>query len=105
VHWINLGLIWAVLRRWRRGDVAAGLVVYGWNPLVIFEFGANGHNDGVMIAFLLLAMYFLARDAGVRGVGAIVLSYCCPRCSGGLRASCAAGLGLARSQRVGSCAR
>jgi hypothetical protein len=33
------------------------LLFYIWNPLLLVEFGANGHNDVVMITFVLLAFW------------------------------------------------
>jgi hypothetical protein len=33
------------------------LLFYIWNPLLLVEFGANGHNDVVMLTFVLLAFW------------------------------------------------
>src|SRR6266571_2567709 len=38
---------------------AAAAVCFGWNPLVIWEIGGNGHNDIVMMFFVLLAILLL----------------------------------------------
>jgi hypothetical protein len=48
-----------------RGELAAAL--YGLNPLAIFELAVNGHNDGLAIFLLLVALYLLAR--GRRSTG------------------------------------
>jgi len=54
-------LIYAVLRR-RQPDLApAGLAFFAWNPLVLYKFAANGHNDAAMMAFALLGIYFWER--------------------------------------------
>ena len=74
VHWANLGLIWWAVRRLRPGGEPWALALYAWNPLVVFEFAANGHNDGVLIGFLLLSMGLLARGRDGPGAGALVLS-------------------------------
>jgi hypothetical protein len=74
VHWLNLGLIWWTLRRLRPGAEPWGLALYAWSPLVVFEFAANGHNDGLLIAFLLLSMGLLARGRDWLGAGALLLS-------------------------------
>jgi hypothetical protein len=37
------------------------LLFYIWNPLLLVEFGANGHNDVVMITFVLLAFWLHLR--------------------------------------------
>lgn len=67
---INLGLLWAVLRRRttldRTGRLTA-LAALAWNPLVLFEIGANAHNDVLMVTLSLLAVLFLGR----RGAGAL----------------------------------
>ncbi|MCS7178820.1 MAG: hypothetical protein RML46_07765 [Anaerolineae bacterium] len=55
------GLVYAILRR-RNPDLAsAGLAFFAWNPLVLYEFAANGHNDAAMMAFALLGIYFWER--------------------------------------------
>ncbi len=33
------------------------LLFYAWNPLLLVEFGGNGHNDAVMLTFVLLAFW------------------------------------------------
>lgn len=35
--------------------------LYAWNPLLLFEFGINGHNDIVSIFLLLTALFFAQR--------------------------------------------
>ncbi|MDQ3927976.1 MAG: hypothetical protein M3328_02385 [Chloroflexota bacterium] len=35
----------------------AALLFYIWNPLLLVEFGGNGHNDAVMLTFVLLAFW------------------------------------------------
>lgn len=38
------------------------ILIYAWNPLVLWEFSGSGHIDAAMIAFIALAL--LARRAG-----------------------------------------
>jgi alpha-1,6-mannosyltransferase len=73
-HWANLAALWWALRRLRPGAEPFGLALYAWNPLVVFEFAANGHNDGLLVLFLLLAMGLVARGRDWRAVAALVLS-------------------------------
>jgi hypothetical protein len=73
-HWVNLGLLWWALHRLRPGGEALGLALYAFNPLVVFEFAANGHNDGTMLLFVLLCFGWLARGRVWLGVAALVLS-------------------------------
>jgi hypothetical protein len=61
----NLGLAWLALGRLTHLDRAqrtAALAVLAWNPLVLFEIGANAHNDVLMVTFSLLALIVFARS-------------------------------------------
>ena len=49
------------LRRLQPAWAARGVLLFAWNPLVLFETPGNGHNDMLMIAFLAVACYLLAR--------------------------------------------
>jgi alpha-1,6-mannosyltransferase len=73
-HWVNLAALWWALRRLRPGGEPFGLALYAWNPLVVFEFAANGHNDGLLVLFLLLAMGLAARGRARAAVVALMLS-------------------------------
>ena len=68
-------LVYAVLRR-RQPDLApAGLAFFAWNPLVLYEFAANGHNDAAMMAFALLGVYFWERRRPLLMTAALTLSF------------------------------
>ena len=54
------GLVWRILDRLRPAAAPSGTLLFAWNPLLLFEFGGNGHNDAVMTFFLLLAVLALA---------------------------------------------
>jgi hypothetical protein len=41
------------------------MVVYAWNPLLIFNFALDGHNDVVGVFFFLLSILFLQRKQGL----------------------------------------
>jgi hypothetical protein len=54
-------MIWLIL-----GSVAprlqlVGTLAYLWNPVVVMELGAEGHNDSVMIFFVLLSLFLWLR--------------------------------------------
>ncbi|HEY3993286.1 MAG TPA: hypothetical protein VGM01_10450 [Ktedonobacteraceae bacterium] len=40
---------------------ALGMLLYGWNPLVLLESSLNGHNDVFMLTFVLLGVLLVAR--------------------------------------------
>jgi hypothetical protein len=42
---------------WHAGAVLAITLTYAWNPLALLEFGANGHNDVLMLTGLLAALW------------------------------------------------
>lgn len=55
-----LGCVWFVyniLRQCRPDWAVAGTLAFAWNPLVLLESVQNGHNDIVMIFFLLAAVW------------------------------------------------
>jgi hypothetical protein len=61
----NLGLAWLALGRLTHLDRAqrtTALALLAWNPLVLFEVGANAHNDVLMVSFSLLALIGVARS-------------------------------------------
>lgn len=43
-----------------RGDPVERVLVYAWCPLPVFEFWINGHNDSLLICFMVLALWLEA---------------------------------------------
>ena len=56
---VSVGLTYAILRAWKPEWALRGTLFYAWNPLVLFEVAGNGHNDAVVVMFMLLAVYAL----------------------------------------------
>lgn len=54
-------LIAAILNRRAPERALQGVCLFALNPLVIYETAANGHNDIVMVFFVVLGMYALLR--------------------------------------------
>jgi len=73
-HLANAALIWLILGRLAPRRRLAGALLYAWNPLCLVEFSASAHNDAVMLFFLLLGVYALARGREAPGLIAIALS-------------------------------
>jgi len=55
-------LIAAVLKRHAPERALQGACLFALNPLVIYETAGNGHNDIVMVFFIVLAMYAATRN-------------------------------------------
>ena len=68
------GLISAILRRISPARAAQGMVFFLWNPLVIIESSMSGHNDTVMIFFLLLGIWCHASGRRTGAVVSLLLS-------------------------------
>lgn len=73
-HLGNAVLVWAILGVLAPQRQLVGTLLYAWNPLCLLEFCASGHNDALMLFFLLLAIYFLARGWDLPATGALGLS-------------------------------
>lgn len=57
-------LAMAILARWlaSRADGNYRLAIYAWNPLVIVEFAASGHNDSLAIASMIAALAMIKQE-------------------------------------------
>lgn len=55
-HLWTVVLLWRALRRFGPGWQASGMALYAWNPMILIEFVANGHNDAVMVAFVVFGI-------------------------------------------------
>jgi hypothetical protein len=63
LHLLNTYLVFLTLRALKQPSriIALGTLLYAWNPLALLESCLSGHNDTLLITFLLLALYFSAR--------------------------------------------
>ena len=53
---VSAWAIWSILGRVRPAARLTGVVLFAWNPIVIFELAMEGHNDALMAALALLAV-------------------------------------------------
>jgi hypothetical protein len=62
-HLCNILLITAILRAMGRSQrmVTLGTLLYAWNPLALLESCLNGHNDLLMVTFILLGLLLWLR--------------------------------------------
>lgn len=66
-------LVADILRRRDPRRLVWGLVAFCWNPLVLIEAHANGHNDLVMVLFVLFAVWLWESGRYVWVIPALVL--------------------------------
>ncbi len=66
-------IIWKILGRICPTAQFLGTLVYLWNPLITVEFAAEGHNDALMIMFVLAAVLFCVARRPVLSIIAILL--------------------------------
>jgi hypothetical protein len=74
-HLVSVGCVAYIAHRTRPGTVLQTLVLFAWNPLILFEFGGNGHNDAVMIALMLLALALYVGEACWLGIVVLTVSF------------------------------
>lgn len=57
IFFLSIWLVYKILSRVRPEAKYWGTFLYAWNPLILFEIANNGHNDIIMVALVLLALY------------------------------------------------
>jgi hypothetical protein len=50
------------------------IMIYAWNPLVIFEIAYSGHLEGLTVFWMVLALYLNARNRQILSVAALAVS-------------------------------
>jgi alpha-1,6-mannosyltransferase len=66
-------LIWCFLGRMNPRFQMLGTLTYLWNPLVVVEFAGEGHNDSVLIVFVLAILVACSRMRPAVSVAALSL--------------------------------
>ena len=59
VHLATAGLIWIVLGKARPAQRAGRTLLWAWNPALLLTFAVDGHNDGLMLFWLLLGFWLM----------------------------------------------
>ncbi|GAB3397892.1 hypothetical protein GCM10027568_34170 [Humibacter soli] len=67
-------LIWSFLARTNRDRALRGALLYLANPLILIELVGEGHNDGVMAFFVVLAVFAVARRWAFLAVAAVIFA-------------------------------
>jgi hypothetical protein len=50
------------------------LLIYAWNPLVVFEIAYSGHLEGLTVFWMVLAFFFSATNRPTAGVAALAVA-------------------------------
>src|SRR5436190_3193692 len=69
---ISVALTYGILRAVKPDWALRGTLFFAWNPLAIFEIAGNGHNDAIVIMFLLTAVYLLVKARRSLALAAIM---------------------------------
>jgi len=71
---LDTGLIYSILAEIRPAYALPGAFLFAWNPLLLFETAANGHNDSVMMFCTLLAIFLLLKRKPILSIIALICS-------------------------------
>lgn len=55
-------LLFDLLRERDEGEALGAVLLFAWNPLLLFETAVNGHNDIVMMLLLVAALWLYRRE-------------------------------------------
>lgn len=67
-------LIWLLLRGANGHTRAARTLLWAWNPALLLSFAMNGHNDSMMLLWLLLGLWLLRRGHSTLGLVVMALA-------------------------------
>lgn len=70
----SAALIWLLVARSAPARRAAHTLLWAWNPALLLTFAMNGHNDGLMIFWLLLGLWMVQRQRRVLGFAVMLLA-------------------------------
>ncbi len=73
-HILNTVLIWQILDRIAPERRELGTMLYAWNPPVIMIGVGGGHNDIIMMTFVLFAFLLLLRERPMLGFASLTLA-------------------------------
>lgn len=60
-HLASIAVVISLLRRASPEQALPGMLLVGWNPVVLYETWGNGHNDIAMVFWILLAALWISR--------------------------------------------
>lgn len=66
--------IWLLLGRAAPGQRAGRTLLWAWNPALLLSFAGNGHNDSLMLLWLVLGLWIWRRGKPAAGLLVMVLA-------------------------------
>jgi hypothetical protein len=67
-------LIYAIVSQYAPRYALAAMLLFIWNPFVLFEYSANAHNDVAVVLFVLLALFALKKEHPILAFACIIAS-------------------------------
>jgi hypothetical protein len=71
-HLASIAVVVGFLRRTQPQHALSGALLLGWNPVLLYETWGNGHNDIVMMFWILLAALLISQKQYSLGVLSLV---------------------------------
>lgn len=73
-HLAATGLIWLSLSHLPSARRSGLTLLWAWNPSILLILAMNGHNDGLMIIWLLLGWWLMVNDRAQIGMATMMLA-------------------------------
>lgn len=60
INFLNFYLIYKI------SNSVKAVFLYAWNPLILYEFALNGHNDVLIVFFILISLFFFLQQNKIK---------------------------------------
>lgn len=62
IHLLSLWIFWKIIKNKPRPYPEATFLALAWNPLILFEVINNAHNEGLIVLFMLISIYWYQKE-------------------------------------------
>lgn len=73
-YWAGMPLLYFALRAFRPEFAIKGLFLYAWNPMAQFDIAANAHTEGMLIFWLVAAVFLLIKKQHILALLALTVA-------------------------------
>lgn len=73
IHLINVILVGLAAQKNHLSSGPA-MLIYGWNPLLLFELPGHAHNDALVLTFITLALLLLSYQGGILSIPSLTMA-------------------------------